>query len=158
MSWNILFVYVVWQKQFVRREVEISCSQMWISSRNTASSLYKCTSFIHDSTDRDLWITQAVYTFMYIYISTKIIKFCTEKKSTPFNQFKIRSSMLTKLPDCYKSHIRIWKIWTENVNKTSTIIITWYQISKQSSEISDMVYVHMKQYKWSIQGCKTKWY
>lgn len=41
-------------KQFVRREVEISCSQMWISSRNTASSLYKCTSFIHDSTDRDL--------------------------------------------------------------------------------------------------------
>lgn len=81
-----------------------------------------------------------------------------EKKSTPFNQFKIQSSMLTKLPDCYKSHIRIWKIWTENVNKTSAIIITWYQISKQSKEISDMVYVHMKQYKWSIQGCKTKWY
>lgn len=79
-TWNILFVYVIWQKQFVRREVEISCSQMWISSRNTASSLYKCTSFIHDSTDRDLWITQAVYTFMYTYISTKIIKFCTEKK------------------------------------------------------------------------------
>lgn len=79
-TWNILFVYVIWQKQFVRREVEISCSQMWISSRNTASSLYKCTSFIHDSTDRDLWITQAAYTFMYTYISTKIIKFCTEKK------------------------------------------------------------------------------
>lgn len=64
--------------------------------------------------------------------------------------------MLTKLPDCYKSHIRIWKIWTENVNKTSAIIITWYQISKQSSEISDtcMVYVHMKQYNEAFRDVK----
>lgn len=39
--------------------------------------------------------------------------------------------MLAKLQDCYRPHIRIWKIWTENANEIGAIIMASYQISEQ---------------------------